>query len=126
MLDFIYSYTYWHYTSAVKALLFHARNFVVFLWTFFAIPGLLATLLSPWQRLQESYDSGFDIKEKLATFIVNSLMRLVGGFVRIVMILFGAAVLVLSMILLLLVTVIWFLLPAVFGILIVVMLNTLL
>jgi|AntRauTorcE11897_2_1112592.scaffolds.fasta_scaffold01191_2 hypothetical protein len=126
MLDFIYSYSFWHYTSAIKALLSHVRNFFVFVWNFFSIPGLLVTLFSPWQRLRESYDKGFDVKEKLATLLVNTIMRLVGAFIRIVMVVFGIVALVLYSVLALFLIVTWLLLPAVVGILMVIMFDILL
>jgi len=126
MLHFIYSYTYWHYTSAIKSVLLHIRNILSFMWRFFAIPGLIRTLFSPWQRLQESYVSGFNIKEKLATLLVNTIMRLVGAVVRLTMILFGIVGLIIAGLLSMTLFLSWLAMPVIIGILLVLIFSTLL
>lgn len=126
MLTFFYTYANWHYTQGFKTLLSHGRNFLFFLWNFFSIPDLLKTLFSPWRRLSESYDDGYDIQEKFATFLVNIIMRFIGAIVRSAVIAFGILAQVLSFVLFLLISLIWILLPAVIGMILVVILDILL
>lgn len=126
MLNFLYTYAYWHYTEGVKTLIQHARNFLLFLWHFFAIPTLLVTLFASWRRMQESYQDGFDIKEKFSAFLVNTIMRGVGAFVRLVMIIFGIFSILLFIVIFNVTFLIWILLPAVIGMLIVLFFDTLL
>jgi hypothetical protein len=96
------------------------------MWRFFAIPGLIRTLFSPWQRLQESYVSGFNIKEKLATLLVNTIMRLVGAVVRLTMILFGIVGLIIAGLLSMTLFLSWLAMPVIIGILLVLIFSTLL
>lgn len=123
MLSFLYTYTYWHYTNAVIAMAGIVRNILIFLWRFFSIPDLLKTLVSPWQRLQESYGDGFDIQEKLTALVVNTIMRLVGAVVRLAVISFGVVVLLLASGAAVASFIVWLFLPAVIGLLVAVSLQ---
>lgn len=115
----LFTYIYWHYTSALIALMINIRNILTFLWRFFAIPTLLKTLFSPWHRMQESYQKGFNIQDVASTFIVNTLMRLVGAIARLAVISFGAGVLIAAATLSLVAVLLWIMFPAVVGLLIV-------
>jgi|AntDeeMinimDraft_6_1070357.scaffolds.fasta_scaffold15381_2 hypothetical protein len=117
-LVFFSTYAYWHYGRGLIALLGHIQITFRFLWSFFAIPTLVRTLLAPWRRLQESYPDGFDIPELISTFLINSMMRLVGLVVRLIIICFGLGVLLASGILTVVILALWVFLPVVIGILI--------
>lgn len=126
MLTFFYTYANWHYTLGFLALLSHGRNFLSFLWNFFSIPDLLRTLFSPWRRLRETYDDGYDIQDKLATLLVNTIMRIVGAIVRLAVIAFGILAQVLATAFFIMASFIWLLLPAVVGVILVVIIDILL
>ena len=113
MLSFTYSYIRWHYTEALRELFFHVRNLLAFLWRYFSIPHLVATLLSPWSRLHEEYASGIHLSQQAGTFVVNMMMRIVGAFVRIFFILVGVFVLCVGLALAVLSFFAWLFLPAV-------------
>lgn len=118
MTSLTLTYTYWHYTTALPHLLDHIKVFMTFLWRFFDVPTLLSTLLAPWRRLGESYEGGFDLKDAIGTFIVNSLMRLVGAVVRLTIAGFGVVMLIVGGVLSLTVFVVWSLLPVIIGVVI--------
>lgn len=82
-----FSYLLWHYTTAWTDILRLYRNFSWFLWNFFSIRILSETLFSPWHRIHERPDK--DTAGMLGSFILNSLLRLIGFVARTFTILFG-------------------------------------
>lgn len=85
-LRIAYQYFVWHYTRAFVDLARVWMNIFWFLGDFFSIGLLMRTLFSPWQRMQEHRRKGLDIENFLAVLLVNTIMRLVGFFIRIVVI----------------------------------------
>jgi hypothetical protein len=76
------SYFSWHYGRAFVDLFRVWMNFIWFIFNFFSVSVLLGSFFSPWKRMGESYPKNFDIAETISTFIVNTLMRLVGMCMR--------------------------------------------
>ncbi|MBY0328881.1 hypothetical protein K2Q02_02190, partial [Patescibacteria group bacterium] len=77
-LFFVAQYTSWHYTKGMRELFRNWMDFLWFLAEFFSLGILVKTLLSPWERMDERYTSGFHPSEMMHTFIVNTLMRVLG------------------------------------------------
>ncbi|MDO8594136.1 MAG: hypothetical protein Q7R93_01300 [bacterium] len=105
------SYLLWHYTLAWGDLLRLYQNFSWFLWNFFSIRILSVTLFSPWRRIQEASSKssgGF-----LGRFIISTLLRFIGLFVRLFSILSGLASLCVLSVGFLIFLVMWPLLPIV-------------
>ena len=86
------------------------RNILWFVFHFFSIGLLLRTFASPWQRLGEAYSrsSGSSFFE---TFVINTIMRLVGMCVRTVVIACGLVALACTFILELCAAVVWVFMP---------------
>lgn len=82
MFSFIGSYVVWHFTKGFFSLAVHSKNFLWFLYHFFSIDILFSTLFSPWKREGEGYKKGFSIENFFEVFAVNTLMRIVGFFIR--------------------------------------------
>lgn len=83
-------YMRWHYTRAFSDSFHIWRNVTFFVFTFFSIPLLLRTLFQPWKRIEAGREtSGFDIQDYLSTKVVNLVMRLVGAFMRLSLIVIG-------------------------------------
>jgi len=74
---------------------------------------LFRTLFSPWRRIQEEYRKGFDLGEFAETLIVNTIMRLVGAFFRIVLICIGLLALLLMVLLGIALLFVWVFLPVI-------------
>ena len=83
------SYTRWHYGRAYRDMFAVWMNLLWFIFNFFSIFMLLGTLFQPWKRMGEGYSKGFDPAGWAETFIVNTLMRIVGAGARLTLILFG-------------------------------------
>jgi hypothetical protein len=117
MIGLVFSYFIWHYTTALKELFGLCRNFLWFVCHFFSINVLGKTLFSPWQRMDEPYKKGFSISAFFETFIVNTLMRIVGFFIRALVILAGIAVWLVVLALEIVFFAAWILMPAIIIIL---------
>jgi hypothetical protein len=89
MVQVFFYYITWHYSTAIRDLLRTWSNFLWFFYTFFSIPLLLRTLFQPFHRLDEGYRKGFYPSDWAEQFGVNLLMRFVGAFLRIFLILLG-------------------------------------
>lgn len=62
------------------------RNFLQFIWRYFSVRLLLATLLATWRRDLTDYGRGFDLRRYLEVFALNTVSRLIGFVVRLVFI----------------------------------------
>ncbi|MCK5060047.1 MAG: hypothetical protein KAR00_02805 [Candidatus Pacebacteria bacterium] len=111
-VTFIPHYLVWHYTRAIKDFFKVFRNFIWFFYHFFSIPVLARTLFSPFRRMGEQYKEGLDIEAFFETFVVNTLMRIVGVVARIFVIGAGIVTIVLAVVLGIALFGVWILLPA--------------
>lgn len=111
MLQFCFSYVLWHYTTAYRELYGVSKNFLWFLYHFFSIGVLGRTLFAPWQKLDEPYKKGFNIEAFFEVLILNTLMRLLGFFIRSFVIIIGSIVLICGSIVALATFAVWTLLP---------------
>ncbi len=75
-------YVRWHYSEA----LFHYVRLLKTAWwfvtAFFSMPLLWKTLFKPYRRMGESADSTWEAV--IATLVINSLSRIVGFCIRII------------------------------------------
>lgn len=117
MFRLILSYFIWHYTVALKDFFNLSKNFLWFIFHFFSISVLLKTLFSPWQKLDESYKRGFNLNAIFETFVVNVLMRIVGFFIRITMIVVGTLTWIITLATSIVTFMVWIFLPFVITIL---------
>lgn len=86
---FVLYYIKWHYTQALFDLVNILKNFIWFFFEFFSIKLFFKTLFSPFHRLGQTYKGGINIENYFETFIVNALMRIVGFFLRLTLIIIG-------------------------------------
>jgi len=111
MFKLVISYIGWHYSEAIRDLVSICRNFIFFWFHFFSISTLLRTLFSPWQMLGEPYRGTFNISDNLGIFALNTIMRIVGFFIRISVIVFGLVVMAISVVMTGALLIFWLLLP---------------
>lgn len=110
-LFFVAYYTKWHYSKGMRELFRNWMDFLWFLTEFFSLGILVKTLFSPWERMGEGYASGFHPSEIMQTFLVNTLMRIVGFCIRIIVLSIGFVFLVVSLIVGSIIMICWFLFP---------------
>jgi len=110
-LLFIPYYVRWHYTRGVADIISNLKNILYFIFHFFSIPVLVKTLLKPWERMGESYKKGFDLESWMETFVLNSLMRIVGFVIRIITIILGIIVTIISFLFSIFIFMLWILMP---------------
>lgn len=82
-------YLSWHYSLGIVEFARAWKNIHWFLFYYFSIPILLASLFAPFHRIQERRTRGFDPQNWFEVFIVNSMMRIVGAVVRLIVITVG-------------------------------------
>lgn len=85
-MTFITSYISWHYGAALPAIVKNWKNSILFVLHFFSVLLLFRTLFSPWRRLTEKYKGGLDFENIVGFIVVNTIMRIVGFIVRVVVI----------------------------------------
>ena len=116
------AYIRWHFGDAFRELYEFWRNLMWFGYHFFSIPLLLKTLVRPLYRIHETARPGTGLNVELffENLTVNVIARIVGFFLRLFLIavglLYQLAMLIIGPILFL----IWFLLPVLPIILIVI------
>lgn len=104
-------YLLWHYALAWEDLFRLYQNLAWFLWNFFSIRILAETLVAPWHRRKERPEK--DTAGILGSFILNSILRLVGFLIRTITILTGLATLALFSLFFALFLILWPFLPLV-------------
>lgn len=110
-LGFTVSYIIWHYTYALGELLGIVRNFIWAEYRLFSIPIMIRTLFSPWHRLGEQYHRTIEIGEILGTFIINTIMRIIGLITRSLIIILGLIVIISTIILGVFILFLWTFMP---------------
>ena len=101
----------WHFTQGFTGALQIIRNFLEFLFHFFSIPFLIATLFTPYKRaFRVKSGPGFSFSEFFDLISFNLISRVIGAIVRSVVIFTGIVLFVLTFIAGVIILVLW--LPA--------------
>lgn len=82
-------YTLWHYGRALENYVRLVRNGRDFIWYYFSIPVLVTTLFAPYKRMTEERSRRFDFGAWVGNIIINLLSRLIGMFMRLVLLTIG-------------------------------------
>ena len=113
LIQVIPQYILWHYTLGLRSTAAFGTNLLRFLFAFFSLSLLIRTLFSPWRRLGEDYTKGLRPGAWFETFVINTLMRLVGFLIRLGLIFAGVVTLLLGVILFLSLVIGWLLAPVI-------------
>ena len=109
--SFFVAYIKWHYGQGLKEFFGVMGNFLWFIAHFFSFKLLLRTLFTPWKRLGENYEGGFDLGAFASSVIVNGLMRAVGFVTKIIVLSVGVISYVLVLVFAFFLFLIWILDP---------------
>lgn len=105
------TYLAWHYTKGIKEFWHVWYKLECFVFRFFSINLLLKTFSAPFERLDENYKKGINVEDFVSTFIVNSIMRVVGMIMRSFLIIFALVILFLGVLASVILFIIWLVLP---------------
>ena len=111
--SFFWAYAKWHYGQGLRELFGVTQNFLWFVVNFFSFKLLFKTLFTPWKRLGENYEGGFDLSALASTLIVNSIMRIVGFVTKTLVLVVGLISYILVAIFAFFILIIWILAPAI-------------
>ncbi len=82
-------YFRWHYGRAFRDLHRNLIALTAFVFSWFSIVSLLKTFFTPWRRLGDEYHKGFHPEEFFSAMLVNTILRLLGMSIRLVVITLG-------------------------------------
>ncbi len=80
-------YFAWHYSRGITDYLRNWMNLVWFLWHYFAVGLMLKTLFATFRRIETPKRPGFHPDDMAGDMVVGMLMRLIGFFMKSVIIL---------------------------------------
>jgi len=106
-----FGYLKWHYGKALATTFTFWKNILIFLFNFFSIKSLLGNFFTPWRKLADSYPKKFSLKIYSFTFLVNTIMRIVGIILRSIVIIIGLVCCMIYILILPLTLIIWLVLP---------------
>jgi hypothetical protein len=102
---------YWHFYEMPRFLFEVWKNYISFASNFFSLEILLKSLFSPWHKYRWNYPKGFDIGEFFSTLISNTFSRIMGFFMRIVLILIAIPFQIFVIVAGLIIILAWILIP---------------
>ena len=111
LVTLFFNYLYWHYTRGAIELFLNLTDLLRFELRYFSFRQMVRTWLSPWRRLGEDYGRGFNLEVYATALVVNTIMRLVGFFIRTIVIGLGLFIFICLLPLFLTVFILWLLLP---------------
>jgi hypothetical protein len=111
----VHHYLLWHYTKAFGEILHVWKNIIWFTYHFFSIPQLLRSYFSPWKRMTEERHKSFDFEDLASFLIINLISRIIGVLLRTIVIISGAASLIILLVGIIAVYVFWVLAPVIIA-----------
>ena len=83
LLSITKNYLVWHYSTAYNDIVHIWWNYIWFVNHLFSVPDVLKSLFAPFKRMQEEKSSILNHPEEFfSNLLVNFIMRLVGFFLR--------------------------------------------
>jgi hypothetical protein len=107
----ILGYIRWHYGRAIYSLIDILKNLLNFTFYYFSINKAFLNFFQPWKRLDSKYPKNFDFKIYLSTFIVNLIVRIIGMFMRSLLIVIGLIFYFIMLLLCPIILITWIILP---------------
>lgn len=109
-LFFPFRYLAWHYSSAFREIVALWLNFAWFVTHFFSMPVHVRTLFAPWKRMNGAYERK-GLEYLAETFVFNTISRVLGACVRLVLLVAGTLTLCLLSFLFWVALTVWIFLP---------------
>lgn len=87
---FLHKYIAWYVTDGFRDIMMFWENLLWFGYHFFSIELLAKTFFRPIYRMQDRYGAkGLDLEYIAQTFVTNTISRLVGMLLRLIIIIVG-------------------------------------
>ncbi len=119
MMTLALQYLRWHYSVSLSSYRGIFQNFLWFLYNLFSIELMIRTLFVPFHKLQDhTTHHGLDVAAASEEMVVNTLMRLVGFFMRCVLICTGIFFIALTVVMGTMFFVVWFFAPLLLALLV--------
>ena len=109
--DILIEWFLWHFSEMPRFLLGVWKNYILFALNYFSLPSLLKSFFAPWRKYKWRYPKGFDVGGFFSTLISNAFSRILGGLMRIVLIVVGIIFQVFVIIAGLIIFLLWILVP---------------
>jgi len=106
-----FEYVVWHFAQMPLEIAKAWKNILLFNLEYFSLPVLLKTLFAPWRKIQFGAGKGFNVARLLEAAASNLISRILGAFIRSVLILAGLVTEAALLAAALATLVAWFLLP---------------
>ena len=82
----------WHYTQGFRELFRAWMSIQRFFVQFFSLPLLFKTFFTPYRRMYEKRNRGFDAENFLEIVTINLVTRIVGILIRVILIAVGVVI----------------------------------
>ncbi len=109
--NILFQFLVWYFWDMSREILSAWRNYLVFNLEFFSVGLLLKTWFAPWHQYKWDYGRGFDLGRFLEVFFSNMITRVLGAFMRSVLIIVGLVAEVFIFLIGLIIVAGWFVLP---------------
>lgn len=106
-------YISWHFSKAPLGIVKILCNYLFFCEHFFSIRLLLKTLFYPWKRQTFESGPGFSLGKYFEVVVSNLISRLLGAFIRLILIILGIITEIMLLVIGLLILVIFIFLPVI-------------
>ncbi|KPJ57079.1 hypothetical protein AMJ49_02840 [Parcubacteria bacterium DG_74_2] len=111
--NILFKWIFWHFYDVPKEILKAWKNFLKFNLNYFSVPLLSRTFFYYWRGYRWSYGRGFDLGRYAETFVSNMISRILGAFLRSILIVIGIVTEIFFFFLGLILFFSWFFLPIV-------------
>jgi hypothetical protein len=108
-----FEYIKFHYGRGIKEFFVVTKNFLWFIKNFFSFSIFIKTLFSPWHHLGEKYGSIIDLGSFASTFVINTIMRILGFSIKVLVMFIGSLVYIFSIFSALALFIVWIFAPAI-------------
>lgn len=103
--------TKWFFLKAPQSIIEIGTNYLAWGWHYFSIGYFAPRIFSSWHRDITPYGPGFELGRFLRTFGWNLISRVIGAVLRLFVMLFGLAIELLLLSVIVISFLLWFALP---------------
>lgn len=107
---FVVGVYFWWYSTGWKKLIERVRESLLNVYDYFSLGLLLKTLFAPWRQISAGRVRG-PLQVQLRAFFDRLVSRIIGGIIRTVVLIFGTAAVLLTVVIGLCKIIIWPLIP---------------